>query len=97
MVGGVPYGAWGLAVKCAERVSASAKPPSSEAEIADLRAKLDRMRQALVSVRDAVTHEVNTHSIACTVWMPAGNETMVDFIDQALSLAGEEKTGASDV
>lgn len=67
---------------------ASPEPsPASE----DAQARIETLERALRQVREAITAPVNALAITDTVWMPlpqnaaSSIETMVDFIDAALS------------
>jgi hypothetical protein len=73
---------------CAEAIE-----QRTDAEVRALaaEAKAEGLAKALEETRDAITHEVNRLSIACTVWMPTGNETMSDFIDRALTAYRTDK------
>lgn len=46
-------------------------------------AEIVRLREALVSARDAITSDLKVKSIVCTVWY-GPTETLVDYIDATL-------------
>lgn len=52
-------------------------------------AEVERLREALGRTKEAILSDVNGLSIQCTIWMPGAgvppHETLVDFIDAALS------------
>ncbi|GCE89647.1 hypothetical protein MSKU15_1248 [Komagataeibacter diospyri] len=49
-----------------------------------LKDQIARLRGALSCAKDAITSDLNSSSIVCTVWAVPG-ETLVDFIDAALN------------
>ncbi|MFT9453915.1 hypothetical protein [Komagataeibacter saccharivorans] len=49
-----------------------------------LKDQIARLRGALSCAKDAITSDLNSSSIVCTVWAGPG-ETLVDFIDAALN------------
>lgn len=79
----------------ASRINAllAAAPTSPEPSPAsgDAQARIETLERALRQVREAITAPVNALAITDTVWMPlpqnaaSSIETMVDFIDAALS------------
>lgn len=69
-------------------MSTTTSSRASEAEL---------LREALKEIRASIFDPVNWLSIACTVWMAKGNETMVDFIDAALSAVPPQGRGQEGV
>ena len=58
-------------------------PVLTPAQITEKDAEIAQLREALVTARDAITSDLNTKSIVCTVWA-APAETLVDYIDDTL-------------
>lgn len=62
---------------------------ASREAVPALIAEVERLREALGRTKEAILSDVNGLAIQCTIWMPcpgvAPTETLVDFIDAALS------------